>query len=552
MANVCPTANKDTTRWPLPLLWLALAGFAFSLAFPNEVLPAPWRDHPPGIIALLALVPLLRALFSWTPGRARWAMLVFGLAGYIGTVAWARLFGQGALALVPPIGLAVLLTFFLMLAVLLWQAMRLPRIWQPLGLAAAWTGAEWLRAKGPLAFAWSELGQTQVDNPLVVLARLGGVGLLTFLIVWIVGEVALLTLPPERPASPWWRAHGLGRALVATLVLTLCAGFATVRARIRASSDPWTVVSIVQPSTLLGLKPEDLQADVSDAELQRRLGVLLDLSTQAVTAQRALPITPNRAGGMPPLIVWSESSLLDDPAYQPRIHDFVRRSGCYLLVGAPVFDMKTARVFNAASLLAPPDGRVVTRYDKVHLVPFGEYVPWRSFVEQHFIVRPFDITPGAEHAVITKTGLPLGVMICFESTFTDIAREYADRGAHLLVVMTNDAWFHNATCITGAVQMHLNHARFRAIETGLPIVRAAATGVSAFIDPYGTVHESLPLGAVGQLTARVPEGHPGTLYTVIGWLFAPACLLAALLLAALGLWKWWHERDAHATVPPSL
>jgi apolipoprotein N-acyltransferase len=177
------------------------------------------------------------------------------------------------------------------------------------------------------------------------------------------------------------------------------------------------------------------------------------------------------------------------------------------------------------------------RYDKIHLVPFGEFVPFRPLVNALRKiglvpdVRDDDLQRGNGWHPLQFGAHRLGVGICFESTFASIARAYAAQGANYLIYITNDAWFQQ----TAAVRQHFNHARFRALETGLPVVRVASTGISGFIAPDGRILAEIPTYVAGTCRMDIPEGTPGTVYTRGGWLFAPLCLLAALLLAAWGV-----------------
>ncbi len=247
-------------------------------------------------------------------------------------------------------------------------------------------------------------------------------------------------------------------------------------------------------------------------------------------------------------MIWPETALPEPPTDLP-IAMFSARTGNYLLIGAPAWDFDaSARTFfprNSAYLLAP-GGVTLARYDKMHLVPFGEFVPLREFVQRYFIVRPIDIRPGELRKTLPFGSHRLGVGICFESTFADVSREYARLGAQMLVIITNDAWFHQ----TSAVRQHLNHARFRAIETGLPVARTAATGISAFIAPDGRLLEEIPTYTEGMCARSLPPGIPGTCYTRCGWLFAPGALLAALVLALFGSCSAMYRKVIKITQPP--
>jgi apolipoprotein N-acyltransferase len=281
-------------------------------------------------------------------------------------------------------------------------------------------------------------------------------------------------------------------------------------------------LSVVQPNTTMGLTPEALVTQVSNEEYARREQVLIDLSQQAIHDAQQGPDAKF------PRLVVSPESALPSPPYQLSINELRVKTGSNFLIGAPewVYQKKTRTyaIHNSAFLLTADtlhDGR----YSKIHLVPFGEFVPFRTLVARFYTVRAIDIVPSARRGTMTLAGHTLGVGICFESTFAEIARDYAHHGASVLIYMTNDAWFHQ----TSAGRQHFNCARFRALETGLPVVRAASTGISGFIAPDGRVLKEIPTYTAGAATLTVPDGTPGTVNSRAGWLFGPLCLLASLL-----------------------
>jgi apolipoprotein N-acyltransferase len=192
--------------------------------------------------------------------------------------------------------------------------------------------------------------------------------------------------------------------------------------------------------------------------------------------------------------------------------------------------------FNSAVLLDVRGG--VQVYDKIHLVPFGEYVPFRhSFPLFAWIVGsevPSDFDAGTEPVVMTLRKKPFRVapLICFEDTVGELSRQFAQRGAELLITLTNDGWFRRSA----GSRQHLANAVFRCAETKLPLVRAANTGVTCVVDPFGHVSQILENAkgstfTEGVLFAKVPITiQPSkTFYTRHGDLFALACLVAAVL-----------------------
>jgi len=511
-----------TYYWLMPL-----GGLLLALSFPNDIIPGPLGDRPPAWLAWLALLPLMWGVLTLPAKAARRGAWLYAAAFYLGTLSWMRLFG-----VVPWVLLAGYLSLTPWLALHLAQRMPERRWLLPLGFALAWSGLEWLRGQGLFGFHWSEVGASQVDGFSAHLAAIGGVPLLSFLLLWVTGTVMwqMVDRPPSR------------RVLVialTVLVICLCAGeWQTHATQARWQRQPATLhLSLVQPNSLRGLTPEDLLVPNTPEEIERwerkvqaRVDALTTLSYQAAAARHREAQTDHE----PHLLIWPESALPDPPLQHFEISTLGWRTGSEILVGAPCLDYLpngNEECLRNAAYLMSPGGGILARYDKMHLVPFGEFVPLRSFVSKYYIVRPDDIRPGEKRATIPLGSHRVGVAICFESTFPSIAREYARLGAQALVIITNDAWFHQ-TC---AVRQHLNHARFRAIETGLPVARVAGTGISAFIAPDGRLLDAIPTYTAGTRTRSIPPGVPGTVYSRIGWLFGPFCLGMSLVLAILGI-----------------
>jgi apolipoprotein N-acyltransferase len=180
----------------------------------------------------------------------------------------------------------------------------------------------------------------------------------------------------------------------------------------------------------------------------------------------------------------------------------------------------------------------VGRYDKIHLVPFGEYIPFQRYLTfAHKLTgRVSSFTRGGEHKVFRLNGHSYGVFICYESVFADEVRESAQRGAEVLVNISDDGWYGD----TSAPWQHLNMARMRAIENRRWILRDTNNGVTAVIDPYGRVRQSIPRHQVDALPAGYSFRSDVTFYTAHGDVFAWACVLLAL-----GLVSWTGRKNLH-------
>jgi len=536
--TACETLVEVSGSGTPRIFWLfPLAGLLLSLAFPTELLPGRFGDHPPSLLGWLAVLPLLWAMQALPPRQARWAAYLFGFGWYLGVITWVRLFG-----LLPWALLTAFLALTPLLAVLVSAWMPGGKRWTPLTFALAFTGLEWLRGQGMFGFPWAELGSTQVDGLFARIAAVGGIPLITFLMLWVTGSLLQRIRDPK--SLPWMLPVSLAGLLLALLGGWWQSHAAYTRWQQNSSGQ---YVSVVQPNVLRDLSPEVLHTGVTVEERNRRFQVLLGLSYDACFAQAKLQAAHGQAKTAPPaiphLIVWPESALadpLDDPT-QPAsstLPAFCGITRSYVLAGGPF------GFANAAQLVEPP-GVLGERYEKTHLVPFGEFVPFRPLIERYYTVRAYDIQPGRSRQPLRATGHAFGVGICFESTFADLARESARQGAQLLVYITNDAWFHQ----TAAVRQHYNEARFRALETGLPVARAAATGISGFIAPDGRSLDEIPTYQPGTRTRFFHDGTPGTLTTSGGWLFGPCCLCLALALALVGK-LFMHRCSSNITTSP--
>jgi apolipoprotein N-acyltransferase len=252
---------------------------------------------------------------------------------------------------------------------------------------------------------------------------------------------------------------------------------------------------------------------------------------------------PNRTGlGDITTLIWPESSfpfiLSRDPQALAQIGDALP-TGTILVTGAAraeVGPQGRPRYFNAVQVLAH-GGVILDSADKVHLVPFGEYLPFDGVLTRlglhHFVNIPGGFEAGVVHRLIDVPGLPpVAPLICYEAIFPGavVPREGPRPG--LLLNLTDDGWFGR----TAGPYQHLAQARLRTIEEGLPLVRAATTGISAIIDPYGRILESLSLGAEGVLDGNLPKALAPPLAARSPFLPGFALWIACLVAACFGLW----------------
>ena len=400
-----------------------------------------------------------------------------------------------------PAYLALFTAFGTGLARLIWVRGSL----RVLALAAALTIAEWLRGHVLTGFPWNAFGYA-LTEPLALAQSVSLVGLwgLTFLAVAICAGPATLADDKSDTPAPW-RA-----TLIGLIALAGMAGYGAAR----LSVYPTRFV----PKVKLRLMQPDLQQDqkfnyaAKDAVMARYLR--LSASTTGPGAAGLSGITH---------LIWPEAAfpffLTREPEAMAAIANLLNGK-TELIVGAvrPAEAQpgpRTIRAYNSVYVIAG-DGSIRAVYDKVHLVPFGEYLPLEPLLERIGLMsltkQVGGFLSGDRRRVMQVQGAPNVLpLICYEAIFPGAAVPAGERPGWLVNV-TNDGWFG----ISSGPYQHLKQARVLAIAEGLPLVRAANTGISAVIDPVGRIIKSLPLGAEGVLDAALPRALPPTLYARFG------------------------------------
>lgn len=507
--------------WP-PFAGAAGAGAA------DAVLDLGW------LCAWLSPALLLLALRGLSPRRALWRGFALGLLSHAAVLHWSYVavvrYGHapvwaGAAA---PFAIAIqpALCTAAFGAGAAWLARRGAD--SPLALAAWWTALDHLRSVLLSGFTWATLGYAQHRNPLLMgLAPWCGVYGLSFATVFCAAA-----LRGRWRAAPGWRGRGLRLAplLLAAAALHL-AGWLGGWAAQPPESGRRLRVAVLQGNIEQGVKWERAWAE-------RTLGIYESLSRRAAAEGAEL-------------LLWPETAVpgsLEDPALRARLRSLARETGATLVVGALGVESggRALRFYDSAYAISKRGAPL--RYDKTHLVPFGEYLPFRPLLGR--FVRALaqvggDVTPGARvHSIeLTEPALRAGVPICYELLFPNLVRRFAADGAQALLAITNDAWYGRS----GAPYQFLAITALRAAETGLDSARAANTGVSALMDGRGRVLQRTAIFErgflVGELRLR-PAGDAGTFYARHGDLFAWSCWLAAAACFALA-WRGgrsWRKR----------
>jgi len=505
--------------------WLGAYAAATFLSFPH---PLGDRVLDLGLgAAWLGPALLLLGLDGLGPRRAaRWGLLAGWLAHsailhwiYVVTVVYGH--APVAAGLLAPILLASYIAAFTATfgALVAWLSRR--RIPWVASAPLVWTGLDLLRAGLLTGFPWATLGYAQHQNALLTaLAPYTGVYGLSF--VTALGGAAL---------GQAWRQRRLAPAPLAALV-AVAAAHLPGALRTDADADAGTLrVAVLQGNIDQGVKWDA-------AWFERTLGVYEALSREAAARGARL-------------VVWPESAVpigLDGERAEPlraRLAALARETGAELVVGGVGLGFAGDRVsdYFDSAFLVEPSGRFAARYDKSHLVPFGEYVPLRDWIGRAVAavargVAPVGVSagPGPRALALSLPGdargpVSVGVPICYELIFPDLVRRFVRDGAGMLLAITNDAWYGR----TGAPYQFLAITALRSAESRVWTARAANTGVSAFIDARGRVRSRTRIFERDLLVADVPYRPPpigGSFYARRGDVFAWTCWIA---LAVLGL-----------------
>lgn len=497
MANVEEAGVPGRRRWfrrrpsreAVRLAALALlAGAALNLAFA----PVGWWPLAPVLVAAVS------ALFAGRSGRR--GMLIgfwFGTGFCWVAFQFLRVFGPGAQEAVGVIESLYFIPFGWGMARV--SATRFAPLWQ----ACLWVAEEYVRSRWPFGgFSWGRLAFSQPDSPFTPLAAVGGAPLVTFAVALsgtLLWRAAWVLLRDRR--EPGGRRDGAGRAgldwrgagarwaaaMVAGALLLPALAFA-VPLRSPDAGDPLRIALIQGNVPRLGFGREQQQAAVLDNHVRETEALAAD-----VRAGKAVK---------PDVVVWPENGSDMDPYTDPGVKDEIQQAvdavGVPVLIGAVIdANPEGTNVLNRLIVWTPgPDGGMGATYDKTHLVPFGEYLPFRDVLTKmikRFNMIPRDFVPGHGRGDLTLGGVPVAAVICFEVAYDDVVRNAVNGGGQVLLVPSNNASYMG----TGQTYQQLAIARLRAVEHGRWTLEAATSGVSAVIDPRGKV-----LARTGEYQAR--------------------------------------------------
>jgi len=524
-------------------LWAAagLSAGLLELPFPLAGPMPPWRS----VFAWWGLVPLLWALVRNADAGDQHVMrrgfllgYVCGVLWYCGNCYWVRDTMQRYGDLPPGVPTLLLLLFSLVLGLycglfgFFVTLIRRATCKTGLALAAApvlWVALD-LAAARITSVPWDQLGYSQVDNQLVNrIAPWTGVYGITFLLVAVNAFlVAGITVKGVRTRLA---CGTFGIAL-------LLAGWSGILAQPPKAETSATAV-LIQPNLDVGgvgywNGPGEWNAHMAEflrlAEEQCKTYLAGIPQSGAPTGEVVCPPYATH----PDLVVWPESPapfFEQDPRFKPSMGSIAQTVHAPLIVngiGSDAEPNSDDTLDHVSAVVFGADGDEVGRYDKIHLVPFGEFVPFPKllFFARKLTGMVSKFTPGTERRVFLLNGHRYGIFICYEAVFAEEVRQFAKMGAEVLVNISDDGWYGD----TSAPWQHLNMARMRAIENRRWLLRDTNNGVTASIDPYGRVRQSIPRHQVDALPALYGFRSDITFYTAHGDVFAWVCAVFSICI----------------------
>lgn len=471
----------------------------------------------PGIapLAWFALVPMLYAIEGASFRESFRAGFIAGFTGYAAILYWIVIVmtTYGHLPLMVSIPLWLLLAAFL--GIFTGLSSSVTSFAEEHGIKSAfmlpvsWVACDYLRTYIFTGFPWAMLGHSQYRLlPVIQISDITGVFGITALIV-LANVVFYRIIRALSGASVPYPAKS-AVILVLSLAITFWYGFH--RLNTKPAEARSVKVALIQGNI-------DQNSKWSPEYQQATLDIYTSLSREAASREK------------PDLIVWPESAapfyFQDNGPPSRQIRDLARATGSYLLFGSPAAEQRNGKIaFLNSAFLLDKDGNTIGRSDKVHLVPFGEYVPLSRFLPfvNKLVQGIGDFTPGTVTKPLKAGETPVGVLVCYEAIFPDIARAHVNSGSRLLVNITNDAWFGRSS----APYQHLSIAAFRAVETRTPLVRAANTGITSIIDYNGHIKGMTQLFHEAVMTGESRLASSDSFYLRYGDLFARACLVTTI------------------------
>jgi apolipoprotein N-acyltransferase len=493
-------------HWILPLL----TGILYTLSFPAFDLP---------FLAWFSLVPLLIAVRRSGSLEAFWIGFRSGGILFAGLVYWVTLSmaRYGGIPWPATLPVLVLLAAYLAVyiagfsALLVWIRSRIP--FPSLILAPVlWTSLEWVRGHALSGFPWGLLGYSQYQQlSMIQMADITGIYGISFVVVLVNAAIVETAMAyRNRQRTKAWASIG-----TAAFVLAIFWLYGQYRIEELGRMESRTMrVGVVQANV-----PQDVKWDHRFRQL---------------TLDRYARLTQRVAGEAVDLIVWPEAAMPfvfeDEVYFRERVLKLVEDAETPVLLGSPgrTPPGEGRPSLTNSAFLVDASGRTLSRQDKIHLVPFGEYVPLSGvlFFVNKMVEGIGDFRAGTEYRVMNLPagGDPppgFGVVICFEVIFPEVVRKFASNGAEFMLTITNDAWFGRSS----APYQHFSMMVFRSIENRVPFVRSANTGISGFVDASGRILEVSDIFVEATMSREIRFTGTRTLYTRLGDTFAITCVI---------------------------
>ena len=506
------------------LLPFFFSGLLLVLSFPNIDLY---------FLAWFALVPALVSLYDKGMKFAFTAGLSLGMVYFFGTTYWIyhALHVYGSMHLSLSIFLIILLCLYLSLYTamfcLLYSIILKKTLLPSLLIAPCiWTSLEFIRSYALTGFPWSSLGYSQYKFlPLIQIADIVGIYGVSFLIVAFNGLIADVFITKKiRIDKPLYSSlHFIVGSLCLLIIFVIVLSYGFFRLY-QERSDTTFKAAIIQ-----GNIEQDRKWDI--AYQREVLDVYKGLTTQSISR-------------VPDIVIWPETALpfifREDKYLTEDLISFQKELGSYMLFGSILIKeneettknalIKKNRLSNSAVLL-DKNGNITYLYDKMHLVPFGEYVPLRNilFFIDKLVYGVGDYYPGDIYLTAVTPFGSFATLICYEIIFPGMVRKFYMHGGDFIVTITNDAWFGD----THGPHQHFSMAVFRAVENRKPVLRAANSGISGFIDSSGRIMETSKLFERTYLFGEVAKDKTITFYTKYGDIFSFLCIIitAALFMS---------------------
>ena len=498
------------------------SGVLITLAFPSYDLY---------LLAWISFTPLLLSLWGRTQKEAFRTGYAFGVTYFFGTLYWIyhSIHVFGGMPLVASFAVVFLLCLYLglypavfsYLFLVIIRKTKLPAL---LIAPVLWVVLEFLRSYALTGFPWASIGYSQYRFLYVIqIADITGIYGVSFLVLAVNGALVDIVLIKrklrEMPLYPM--GYAMTGMLALGIMLIASLGYGAWRLGQERAGSSFSV-SIVQANIEQDKKWEPaFQKEV--------LHIYFDLSKKAV------------ADVPPQLIVWPETSIPFlygyDEANTEKLLQMQKSLGSYLLFGTVMVKEKTGgkSLLTNSALLLDPAGKLVYKYDKLHLVPFGEYVPLRGvlFFIDKMVAGIGDYVPGESYVKAGTDFGGFGTMICYEIIFPGLVRKFFTKGGDFMVTMTNDAWFGK----TAGPYQHFTMAVFRAIENRKPVIRAANTGISGLIDSSGRIKAATSLFTRQIVPGQVKMDNTRTFYTKYGDIFSYLCIVGFIIIV-LNIKRW--------------